>query len=138
MKSCKKKKKAKNIKILVKNWKLKVWCSCFIFFLMWTAKHLVQASCTEFTLCKNILNTASWRLWLHSDLLYTLLVCNSMAIYTIVLVNIPSLFLAIFSSFKVSTFVFNIVIIRFNYCLKRWLTTIDRLATCFHQFFSWN
>ena len=45
--------------ILVKNWKLRVSCSLFHFFHvickilnfdMWTAKHLVQASCTELTL----------------------------------------------------------------------------------------
>ena len=45
--------------LLVKNWKLKVWCSLFHFFHvickisnfnMWTAKHLAQASCTELTL----------------------------------------------------------------------------------------
>ena len=54
--------KTKNIKmlnLLVKNWKLRVWCSLFQFFHviwkisnfnMWTAKHLAQASCTELTL----------------------------------------------------------------------------------------
>ena len=68
MKSCKpheksiQNKKQKNIKmldLLIKNWKVRVWCSSFqIFhmickisnFNMWTAKHLVKASCTEFTL----------------------------------------------------------------------------------------
>ena len=56
------KNKAKNIKrldLLVKNWKVKVWWSLFHFFHVickisnfniWTAKHLAQASCTEFTL----------------------------------------------------------------------------------------
>ena len=43
----------------MKNWKLRVWCSLFSFFHvickisnfnMWTAKHLVQAFCTELTL----------------------------------------------------------------------------------------
>ena len=52
-------KKIKMLKLLVKNWKLLVWCS-FIHlyhvtrkisnFNMWTAKHLAQASCTELTL----------------------------------------------------------------------------------------
>ena len=53
------KNKTKNIKILdllLKNWKLTVWCSLFHFshvickiskFNMWTGKHLAQASCTE-------------------------------------------------------------------------------------------
>ena len=54
--------KTKNIKVidlLVTNWKLRVWCFlshlfhviCKISnFNMWTAKHLMQASCTELTL----------------------------------------------------------------------------------------
>ena len=51
--------KAKNIEMLdslIKNWKLRVWCSLFHFLLicmvsnfdMWTKKHLAHASCTEF------------------------------------------------------------------------------------------
>ena len=46
--------------LLVKNWKLRVWCSLYHFFMwfaryqtlkgMWTAKYLAQASCTELTL----------------------------------------------------------------------------------------
>ena len=56
------KNKTKNIKmlnLLVKNWKLRVWCSLLHFFHvickisnsnMWAAKHLAQASCTELTL----------------------------------------------------------------------------------------
>ena len=62
MKSCKPHEKTKNIKmlnLLVKNWKLRLWCSLFHFFHvifeisnfnMWTEKHLAQASCTELTL----------------------------------------------------------------------------------------
>ena len=51
----------KNIKmldLLMKNWKLRVWCSLFHFFhvickipnfdILWTVKHLAKASCTEF------------------------------------------------------------------------------------------
>ena len=61
------KNKTKNIKminLLVKNWKLRVWCSLFHFFHvickisnfnMWTTKHLVQASCTELTLLAQII-----------------------------------------------------------------------------------
>ena len=57
------KNKTKNIKMrqmLVKNSKLRVWCSLFNFFHvickisnfnMWTAKHLSKSSCTELTLC---------------------------------------------------------------------------------------
>ena len=56
------KNKTKNIKmldLLVKNWKITVWCFLFHFFHvickisnfnLWTAKHLAQASCTELTL----------------------------------------------------------------------------------------
>ena len=56
------KSKTNNIKLLnrlVKNEKLRVWCSLFHFFHvickvsnfnMWTVKHLAQASCTELTL----------------------------------------------------------------------------------------
>ena len=56
------KNRTKHIKILdllMKNWKLRVWCSLFYFFHvickisnfnMWTPKHLAQASCTELTL----------------------------------------------------------------------------------------
>ena len=55
------KNKTKSIKmldLLVKNWKLRVWCSLFHFlhvickilnFNMWTAEHLAQASCSELT-----------------------------------------------------------------------------------------
>ena len=68
------KNKTKSIKmldVLMKNWKIRVWCSLFHFFHvtckisnfnMWTAKHLAQASCTELTLpwgmvlIKNILS----------------------------------------------------------------------------------
>ena len=50
---------AKMLDLLMKIWKLRVWDSLFHFFHvickisnfnMWTAKHLVQASCTELTL----------------------------------------------------------------------------------------
>ena len=54
------KSRTKNIKtlnIVVKNWKLRVWCSLFNFFHvicknfdMWTTKHLAQASCTKLAL----------------------------------------------------------------------------------------
>ena len=46
------------LNLLVKNWKLRVWCSLFHSFHgickisnvdTWTAKHLAQASCTELT-----------------------------------------------------------------------------------------
>ena len=49
----------KTLEVLMKNWKLRVWCSLFHFFHvickisnfnMWTAKHLAQASCIELTL----------------------------------------------------------------------------------------
>ena len=49
----------KNLNLLIKNWKLRAWCSLFHFspvicrisnFNMWATKHLVQASCTELTL----------------------------------------------------------------------------------------
>ena len=52
-------KKHQKARSLVKNWKLRVWCSLFYFFHvickisnfnMWTPKHLAQASCTELTL----------------------------------------------------------------------------------------
>ena len=56
------KNKTKGIKmlnLLMKNWKLRVWCSLFHFFHvicnisnfnMWTEKHFAQTSCTELTL----------------------------------------------------------------------------------------
>ena len=56
------KNKTKSIKmldLLMKKWKLRIWCSLFHFFhviskisnfTMWTAKHLAQVSCTELTL----------------------------------------------------------------------------------------
>ena len=56
-----KKKPIKMLNLLMINWKLRVWCSLFHFFHvickisifnMWTAKHLAQGSCTEFTLQK--------------------------------------------------------------------------------------
>ena len=55
----KQKKNIKMLDLLVKDWKLRVWCSLFHFFQvickisnfnMWTAKHLALASCTELTL----------------------------------------------------------------------------------------
>ena len=65
LKSCKPHEKTKqNIKtldLLVKNWKLGVWCTYFFMwffhgkflnFNKWTAKHLEQASCTELTLAQ--------------------------------------------------------------------------------------
>ena len=54
-----KKQNKKHQNLLVKNWKIRVWCSLFCFFHvickisnlnMWAAKHLTQASCTELTL----------------------------------------------------------------------------------------
>ena len=47
--------------LLMKNWKITVWCSLFHFFHVickisnfniWTAKHLAQASCSELTLLR--------------------------------------------------------------------------------------
>ena len=58
-KNKKQNKKHQNKDLLLKNWKLRVWCSLFHFsrvickiskFNMWTGKHLAQASCTELTL----------------------------------------------------------------------------------------
>ena len=49
------------LELLMKNWKIRVWCSLLHFihvickisnFNMWTAKHLAQGSCTELTLLK--------------------------------------------------------------------------------------
>ena len=58
--------------LLMKNWKLRVWCCLFHFFhvmckilnlIMWTTKHLAQASCTELTLLTSLLRYADLVVW---------------------------------------------------------------------------
>ena len=71
----KKHQNATYVDLLVKNWKLRVWCSFFHFihliceisnFDMWTAKHLAQASFTELTLIKK-------NVWFSANMLQHLL-----------------------------------------------------------------
>ena len=92
--------KTKNIKrldLLIKNWKLRAWCSLFHFFHvickisnfnMWTAKHWAQASCTywvDFT--KEIFSRGVifviFRNWLMCTSYYAVVITNLfMLVYT--------------------------------------------------------
>ena len=82
------KNKTKNVKVLdllMKNSKLKVWCSLFHFFhvickisnfYMWTAKHLPQASWTELTLHINNLLSITYQYFWHASKIFSLKWCN--------------------------------------------------------------
>jgi hypothetical protein len=78
----KQKKNIKMLELLVKNWKLRVWCFWFHFFHvicktsyfnMWTAKHLVQASCTELTLLRKCCRRALICFYLTIKIIHILL-----------------------------------------------------------------
>ena len=67
-----KKQNKKMLNLLVKNWKLRVWCSLFHFFHViykisnsniWSEKYFAQASCTESTLLLSYDLSCCWVNW---------------------------------------------------------------------------